>query len=160
MYKIGDKVVYKRDVCVVSEVKDIKDRKYYVLLPTLDDSLKITIPIDNGNIRPLLTKKEVEALINRINHIDIITSNQRLIENDYKELLHSGKHEDLIKIIKTTYLRNKERLDNKRVAGEKDKEYFNKAEKFLYNEISYVLGLSYDETKKYVNEAVEKEANK
>ena len=26
----------------------------------------------------------------------------------------SGRHEDLIKIIKTTYLRNKERLDNKK----------------------------------------------
>ena len=72
------------------------------------------------------------------------------MENEYRSLLYTLKHEDLIKIIKTTYLRNKKRLESKRSVGEKDKEYFNKAEKVLYNELSVVLDKTYDETKKYV----------
>lgn len=157
MFKKDDVIVFKRDVCIVKDIKDMGKRKCYVLSPTLDDSLTITIPVDNINIRSLLSKKEVEAVINNINNIGIIDSPNRLIENEYKDLLHSGKHEDLVKIIKTTYLRNKERADNKRTVGEKDKEYFNKAEKYLYNEFSYVLGKSYEDTKKYVIDKVNKD---
>ena len=41
--------------------------------------------------------------------------------------MQNGTHEDLIKIIKTTYLRNKERLDNNKKTTDKDNYYFNQA---------------------------------
>ena len=101
-----------------------------------------------------LTKKEVEDIIKTIPNIKPIISTDRLIENEYRNLLNTNKHEDLIKIIKTTYLRNKERLDNNKKIGGKDDEYFKQAEKYLYSEFSIVLGMSYDETRKYVIEKV------
>ena len=64
--------------------------------------------------------------------------------------MYIGGHENLIKIIKTTYLRNKERLDNNKKIGEKDQHYFEKAEEYLYNELAVVLNMSYDNTKDYV----------
>ena len=73
-----------------------------------------------------------------------------MIENEYRILMNSGKHEDLISIIKTTYLRNKERLDNNKKTTDKDNYYFNQAELYLYNEFSVVLNLTYDETKQYI----------
>lgn len=74
----------------------------------------------------------------------------------YINLMKTNKHEDLIKIIKTTYLRNKERLDTGKKIGDKDETFFKQAEKYLYNELSYALGLSYEECKNYIIECLNK----
>ena len=71
-------------------------------------------------------------------------------------ILKTNKHEDLIKIIKTTYLRNKERLDAGKKIGDKDQTYFELAEKYLYNELSYALKISYEDCKMYIIECVTK----
>lgn len=68
----------------------------------------------------------------------------KALDNEYKELYQSEKLEDLVKIIKTTFLRNKLRKDNKKIS-EKDNEWFNKAEKLLYNELSISFDKTYDE---------------
>lgn len=154
MYKINDKIVYKKDVCIIKDIKknSFTNEDCYVLTPITDQSLTINIPTSDkgGNIRDLISKKEVEQIINSIPSIDIINNNDKLIEYEYKNLMSTGKHEDLIKIIKTTYLRNKERIDNKKKIGDKDNNYFKQAEKYLYTEFSIVLDLPYEDTKKYV----------
>lgn len=154
MFKKNSYVVYKRDVCKIVDIKknSFTNLDSYILVPLFDESLIISVPIDNKNgyLRDLLTKNEIEKLINEIPNIKPIETSLHTLENEYRSLFHSGKHEDLVRIIKTTYLRNKERIESKRNIGEKDKEYFNKAEKYLYNELSVVLGKTYDETKEYV----------
>lgn len=160
MYKIGDYVVYKRDVCLVKDIKEnhFNNLDYYILVPISDKSLKIDVPTNNkmGFIRSLITKDEVENIINKIPRISVIDCNDKLIENEYRLLMSSGNHEDLIKIIKTTYLRNKERIDNNKKIGDKDNTYFELAEKYLYNEFSIVLNMNYEDTKKYVIDKVVK----
>jgi len=156
MYKIGDFVVYKRDVCKVVDYKKkhIKDNDYYSLVPVFDDTLKIDVPINSNFIRGVMSKEDVENIINNIINVDIINISDKLLENEYKRLLHDGGYEGLIKIIKTTYLRNNDRINNKRKISEKDDNYFKLAEKYLYSEISVVLGISYDEAKNYVIDRV------
>lgn len=83
-----------------------------------------------------------------------------MMENIYKTLMSSGTHKDLIKIIKTTYLRNEKRLNDNKKISEIDDSYFRTAEKFLYNEFSIVLNKTYDETKDYVINEVLKEKRK
>ena len=158
MYKIGDLLVYKKDVCVVEEIKQkyIKDLDYYILTPLIDKSLKIQIPTNSKTIRNLITKDKVKEIINYIPQIEIIKSESKILENEYKQLMQSGTHEDLIKIIKTTYLRNKERLDNNKKTTDKDNYYFNQAEAYLYNEFSVVLNLTYEKTKEYIISEVNK----
>lgn len=156
MFKINDYVVYKKNVCQISEIKDkyFDDIDYYILKPVSDNTLTISVPINNETIRDLISKKELENIIQNIPNIDIIKTDNKLIENEYKQLMNTGKHEDLIKIIKTTYLRNKERADNNKKIGDKDDNYFHLAEKYLYTEFMIVLGMSYDETKDYVSNKV------
>lgn len=158
MYKLGDLLVYKKDVCEVVEIKPkyLRDMDYYILVPITDKSLKIQIPVNSKVIRNLITKDKVEEIIHRIPNIEVIQTDAKTIDYDYKQLMQSGTHEDLIKIIKTTYLRNKERIDNNKKTTDKDNYYFNQAELYLYNELSVVLGLTYDETKEYIIKEVEK----
>ena len=154
MFKVNDYIVYKNDVC---RIKNIKEKQYqgndcYVLESMLDDSLTIDVPVDNryGNIRSLISEKEVKELIEQIPLIPLIDCHEKQLENQYRQLLNSGDLADLIKIIKTTYLRNKERIDNNKKIGDKDNQYLEKAGKILYNEFSIVLNMTFDDTKNYV----------
>ncbi|MDD2238885.1 MAG: hypothetical protein PHH51_03290 [Bacilli bacterium] len=159
MYKINDVVVYIRDVCKISDVDN--KSKYYTLIPINDKSLTIKIPFNNDKVRGLITKKEVEAIIKKIPQIELIDfNNDKMVEREYKKLLHSNEHENLIKIIKTTYLRNQDRINQNKKASEKDSSFFNIAEKLLYNEFAVVLGKTYDETKNFVINEVNKMNNK
>lgn len=156
MFNIGDYVVYKRNICTVDEIKKnyLGGKDYYSLQPINDNTLKISIPVDNNVLREPISKSEIEVLFNNIPSIEPIVSNERFIENEYRELLKTNKHEDLIRIIKTTYLRNKEREDNNKKISAKDNDFFDLAEKYLYSEMAITLGLSFDETKKYVVDRV------
>lgn len=157
MFDIGEYVVYKRNVCNIKDIKEVKDKKCYVLEPIDDKSLTISVLLENASkvLRNIISKEESEKLIESIPSIETIKINDKLIENEYKNLLNTGKLDDLIKIIKTTYLRNYDRISSHKKISEKDDNYFNKAENLLYNELSISLGKSYEDTKKYVIDKVE-----
>lgn len=152
MFKVGEYLVYRKDVCQVKEIKDKKGVKYYSLVPIDDDSLKIEIPVEDKDnvLRKIMSKKELDDLMNEISTIEVIDCSDRMIELEYRNLLSTGNKEDIIKVIKTAYLRNKARLANKKKISEKDSNYLEKAEKLLYNEFSIVLNLSIDATREYV----------
>lgn len=158
MFKIGDYVVHKRDVCKINKIRTIKDKDYYVMNPIDDQTLIINVPVDDSicYLRPTLSKKDAIDLINSLHKVKVIDTTDKMIENQYKLLLQTGKHEDLICIIKTAYLRNDERKKSGKKIGEIDDSYFKLAEKILYNELSISLGKNYDDTKNYVIETVRK----
>lgn|SRR5574344_1511595 len=155
MYKINDYVIYKRDVCIVKDIKHDDKMKYdyYVLAPIEDKSLLIDVPTDNklGNIRSIISSKEANELINKIPQIEPLAKiPEKMYENAYKKLLTNNDLSDLVIIIKTTYLRNENRVEEHKKVSEKDKNYFELAEKLLYDELAIALNKSYDEIKTYI----------
>ena len=157
MYKIGEYLVYRKSVCQVKEIKEKNGTNYYQLVPIDDASLKIEVPVEDKDkvLRNLITKEEIENLIKNMPNIELIDCNDRMIELEYRNLLATGNREDIIKVIKTAYLRNKTRLENKKKMNEKDINYLEKAEKLLYNEFSIVLNLSLEDTRQYIINKVE-----
>ncbi len=155
MYKIDDYVMYRHDVCKIKDIRENKltGKTYYVMTPLDDESLIIDIPTEDkmGFLREIISKKDAEKLINSIPNIEPL---EGIKDKDlvflYKDLLNTGTHENLIKIIKTTYLRNENRLINKRKISEKDNTYFKLAEKYLYNELSVSLDMTVNEVKNYI----------
>lgn len=161
MYKVNDYIVYKKDVCKIKEIRKNKmtESDYYILNPIDDESLIIDVPVDNrmGFIRDIVSYDEALKLIDEIPNVEILDNmNEKYIEREYKDLINSGKYVDLIKIIKTSYLRNKERVDNKKKLSDKDTKYFELAEKYLYNELSIALEMSFDKTKEFIINRVDK----
>ncbi len=152
MYKEGEYVIYKRDLCQIKGIVEKNNKKYYKLCPKEDETLTISVPIERkqNNLRYPISAKEAEELIKKIKDIEVINSNEKTLEQDYKELMKTNKHEDLIKIIKTTYLRNEKRRLQGKKETDKDVSYFKKAEDYLYNELSISLNMSYEECKKYI----------
>lgn len=159
MYKIDDFVVYRHDVCKIKDIKENKltGKTYYVMTPLDDESLIIDIPTEDkmGFLRDIISKEDAEKLINYIPNIEPLSGiRDKDLVYLYKQLINTGTHENLIKIIKTTYLRNEDRLNNKRKISEKDSTYFKLAEKYLYNELSISLDMTVDEVKNYIIKVV------
>lgn len=152
MYQKDDFIVYRKDVCKVKDILELNGEKYYSLCPLSDESLSLKVPVSNQFLRDVITKEEADALINKIADIETLDLNEKMIEHEYQQLLASSSLEDLIKIIKTTYLRNAKREDEGKKRGEKDAYYFQKAEKLLYTELAISLKMSYDEAREYIIE--------
>lgn len=154
MYKVGDFVVYRRDVCKVVGLskKYRNDEDYYKLAPTSDLTLTINTSVMDSNklFRPVMSNADAQKLIAGIKDINTIVSDENLLEPIYKDLVSSGNQEDLMKVIKTTYFRRENRPANGKKCSEKNKVYFRMAEKMLYRELAVALNKTYDETKEYI----------
>ncbi len=162
MFKENDYVMYKNNVCKVREIKhnDLNGNSYYILIPIDDESLIIDVPTDNRmrHLRSIVSHQEAEEIINHIKDIEPLQNiNDKNIENTYKELIYNGTHNDLVKIIKTSYLRNQARKNDNKKISEKDSKYFELAEKYLYNELSIALNKSFTETKEYIINSMNRE---
>lgn len=141
-----DYIVYRKETCKIIEKED----GYYRLVPVNDTSIKYKVPVDSNFLKKVITKEEIDRLLLEIPEINTIDLGEIQIEQEYKELMKSGTHEDLVTIIKTSYLRNQIRILNNKRISEIDDEYFRRAEKYLYEEIGIVLNLSFENTKKYI----------
>lgn len=141
-----DYIVYRKETCKIIEKED----GYYRLVPVNDTSIKYKVPVDSNFLKKVITKEEIDRLLLEIPEINTIDLGEKQIEQEYKELMKSGTHEDLVKIIKTSYLRNQIRILNNKRISEIDDEYFKRAEKYLYEEIGTVLNLSFENTKEYI----------
>lgn len=152
MYKINDYVIYKREVCVVKDLKKINNQDYYTLENKEDTSLKISIPVSQETqlLRHLATFDEISNTLDHINDIPTLNINERNLEEQYKLLLQGTTIENLIKIIKTTYIRNEIRKNNHKHLSDTDTSYQELAEQFLFNEIAYAMNISYDAAKELV----------
>lgn len=141
-----DYIVYRKETCKIIEKED----GYYKLVPINDISIKYKVPVNSNLLKKVITKEEIDRLLLEIPEINTIDLGEKQIEQEYKELMKSGTHEDLVKIIKTSYLRNQIRILNNKRISEIDDEYFRRAEKYLYEEIGIVLNLSFENTKEYI----------
>ncbi len=152
MKNIGDYVVYKRDVCLVKKIykNEFNNLECYELNPIDDDSLKISIPITNSQVRDIISTNDANNLIASIKNVEVLDIPDKQLENQYKKLLSSNRIEDLIPIIKTSYTKNSERVGSNKKVSEKSKYYFDLAERLLYNELSISLNKPKEEIKNLI----------
>lgn len=155
MFSVDDFIVYKRDVCKVVGFSSFRGNDYYVLCPILDDSLKINVPVSNGDIRGLISLDGIHDLIRRIPSIPVVSIDSKNVDAVYKSLFDDGSYESLISIIKTAYTINNDRVLHNKKIRDKDDFYFKRAEELLYSEFSIVLNMSIPDTRKYVISCVE-----
>ena len=160
MYKINDVVVYRRDVCRIADIK-VSERtgeECYVLVPYghTDDSVTMQVPVSNkaGHLRDLITEEKIDELIRSTPDIETLESKPANMKSQYAALMKGDSLEDLIRIIKTSYLRNDERQKNHKKLASIDAEYLEKAEKLLFTELSVALSMSYEECKAYFEKEV------
>jgi len=166
MYKIGDYVVKNGNgVCRIEDITHLdirgidKNRLYYSLVPINDENGKVYLPVDASarQLRKTMSSEEAYAFIAKISDIpELSIQNDKLREQKYKEIMKSMEPESLIRIIKTTYLRNKERLEKGKKNTLADEHYLAMAEKLLFSELCLVLGKNKEEVQNLIAETINK----
>lgn len=160
MFKKGDFIVYGvTGVCEVMDITTInlpdvpKDKLYYVLRPYYHKGSKVFSPIDNEKtiMRRVISKEEAINLIDDIPNIqELWITNDKLREEEYKEVIRSCKCREWIRIIKTSYTRRQERLNQGKKTTATDDRYLKLAKDSLYSELALSLKISKDDVEQYI----------
>ena len=138
MFQKGEFIIYgNKGVCEVTDISKIaisgasRDRLYYVLQPAQDKEGRIFTPVDGQKteMRRILNRKEAAELIDSIPSIgNLWVADERQRELNYKQAVNSCDCREWIKIIKTLWLRNQQRLSQGKKITAMDRKYFKMAE--------------------------------
>lgn len=151
MYKSGDIIVYTTyGICRVDAITERmfnnELKQYYILKPLNDPKASLQIQTDNpitiAKIRDVLSADEAMDLIHQIPFIEpywIENENER--KRHFSDILRTGKRTEIIGIIKSVFEHSKGLKDKGRKLHACDEQYYKDAEKLIYEELSYVLGI-------------------
>lgn len=169
MFEVNDYIIYgSSGVCKVLDVgipaisMANKERKYYTLEQVYEKGGTIYTPIDNERVfmRKIISKEEANQLINKISSIEALSvEDEKMLEEKYKEAISSYDGKGWVEIIKTSNLRNKERLEDGKKNTAVDEKYLKIAEEYLYGELAISLDIPREEIKDYVVQQVENSNN-
>lgn len=166
MYQEGTLLVHPTyGVCKVVQIGKVdinrakSEQLYYTLVPLYDSKSKLFIPVDSNviGLRPVMTKKCAEELINRLTEVEPIpVQNEKEREKEFKELLKSGDCENISRVVKTLYLRRVERAQAGKKAISLDEKYLYIAKEHLHGELAVSLGIAKDDVEAYITKVIEK----
>ena len=164
MYQPGELVVYgSTGVCQVEAVTQLpggdRKRQYYHLNPLWQDGV-IYAPVDSGKVpmRPVISREEAEALIDRIPGIQAAVCRGNTVQalaQQYQSAVRDGGHQALIEMMKAIYRKRGLAEAKNRRLGMVDERYMKQAERLLYGELAAALEIPYDEVEDYIAGRIE-----
>lgn len=165
MYQKGDYVVYgTKGVCLVEDVMEIdwgmdcisSEKLCYKLTPRFVKGSTIYAPVENDKtmIRSVMSGEEAEAVLDRAKQLKTLrVKDEKEREKSYRSALLSGSSTEWSRIVKTLYLRKRERQKSGKRMTCIDERYLHIAESILFGEMSLPLHLSVEEVgKRYFQE--------
>lgn len=161
MYQIGDHIVYGNNgVCLVTDVCsspfDKRDtRTYYVLKPLGGPSAAVIYtPVDNDRVpmRALMTREEVQSFLSQVVSIPCLSvPSEKGRREAYRAAIVAGRPEGYLAVIKAIGGRRIAFHGTQRRLPEFEMEYEGIARRYLYTELSIVLGRPFEEMEAYVS---------
>ncbi len=141
MFQTGDLIIYgSTGVCEVTGIQPSKfpgeEGLYYTLSPRYS-SETIYIPVDS----PVFMRR-------------VISRDHRQMAEQYEASLKTHDCTELLRIIKTAYLKTRRSVQSGRKPGQTDQRYLKRAETQLYGELAVALGIQPDEVKGYIEKSV------
>lgn len=165
MFEIGQFIVYgSNGVCKVADIGRVDmagmspEREYYTLEPCYARGSRILTPTDNTKtvMRSVMTREEAEELMDQAKEMETLwIPDERKRESFYKSVIATCDCYELVRVIKTIYLRCQKRLAEGKKVVVSDEKYIKLAEDNLYNELAIVLDMSKEEAKSYMIKRIE-----
>lgn len=157
MLNIGDKIVYPMHGAGVIESIEEKEvlgekKKYYIMRLPIDD-MKVMIPIDSINdfgIRSIIGYNEFDDVMKVLSQVDNnIYDNWGRRYRSNMEKIKKGSIYGVAEVVKDLVIR-----DEKKGLSPGEKKILENAQQILYSELILVSGMSLDEIKKMVTDAI------
>jgi len=159
MFKVNDFVVYNSTgVYKIIDIRKDKDINgnyldYYILEPAYGHNLTVKIPVNNHKVlmRKIISKEEVLALIAAMPEIETVWINDdRKRYECFKSALKTAECREWVKIVKTMYLKKKEKMSHGKKLAKADEDIMKIAEKNMNEEFAAALNISPDEVISYI----------
>lgn len=144
-------------VCKVEAVQTMdgmqnQKRTYYTLVPIYTTGSKLFVPTDSKKVvtRSVMTKNEAEKLLKEWDEIETLwIENDKKREEVYKEALRSCDSRQWVRLIKTSYQRNQDRMKVGKKATTSDERYLHMAEDHLFGELAIPFKMTKGEAEDY-----------
>lgn len=161
MFQTGDLIIYgSTGVCEVTGVQQSQfpgeERLYYTLTPKYGTET-IYIPVDSPVfMRHVISREQAQTLIDQIPDVkeNALVNDHRMMAEQYEASLKTHDCTELLRLIKTAYLKTRRSVQNGRKPGQTDQRYLKRAETQLYGELAVALGIQPDEVKGYIERSV------
>lgn len=164
MYEVGDYVINSGNgICRIEEKMQLdmegidKNQWFFLVVPVEEQSTKLYIPVEKIGDKTRMVMNEGEAWhlmddVARIDELEI--PNDRLREQIYKQALLSNDPAQLIRVIKTIFVRKQQRAAEGKKNTVVDERYFKLAENNLYDELAFAIGREKEEIPDLIAERI------
>lgn len=164
MYKAGDMVMYGAfGICKVTaiEKRDFtgEAQEYYILKHMNSDKNIFYVPTNNevalSKMHSICSKAEVDELISHMNSEGLIwIDNDIKRKEEYSRIIKDADKHEIIRLIKTLYLRRKELAETGKKLRSTDENYLSLAENMLFEEFAYALDIDRSEVVEYIEKHI------
>ena len=164
MYSIGDKIMYSSfGICKVTAIEKRnltgEEQEYYILKLINSDKNIFYVPTNNdtalSKMHPICSKAEVDELISHMNSEGLIwIDNDIRRKEEYSRIIKDADKREIIRLIKTLYLRRKELAEIGKKLRSTDENYLSLAENMLFEEFAYALDIDKSEVVEYIEKHI------
>ena len=165
MFGKGEYIVYgTTGVCQVRDITAMtadgsgQEKLYYVLEPVgvAGSRIMTTVEGNKSVLRPVLSREEAYRLIDDIREVaQLRITDDKQRESRYKEALKTCDCREWVGIIKTLYVRKKDRLARGKRLTEVDERYLKKAKDNLYRELSIPLEIPAADVERFIAQRID-----
>lgn len=158
MFDVGEYAVCgSKGVCRVEDITTLdisgvdKTRKYYILRPIYMSTSVVYVPVDTqtASMRKVLEREAAQELIDHIPDVTLINiKEERMLEKIYKECMKTNQCSEWMKLLKTIYLRQQERIQTGRKVTAVDDRFYRIVVDNLFGEFAIALDRSKEEIEK------------
>ncbi len=164
MFGVGDTVLYgTKGVCKIenTEKRYVRSeyRDYLVLRPVFDMNSKIFVPADSeaarAKMQNVISADDAEKMIGSVATADTIwVSDDNERKQHYIGIMDKCDRMSILRIIITLHIHRAEQAERGRRLHQSDETVLRQAEKLLYDEFAYVLGVSPKEISQQIEERI------
>ncbi len=139
-----------------------REALYYVLEPVYGGTSTVFVPVDNptltAKMQKILSAEEIYRLIRSMpNEEPLWIEDDAKRKEAFQRILCSGDRVQLIRLIKTLYLRQQTRKEQHKKPCAEDERFFKEAERLLYEEFAYVLNIRQDQVVPFIFQQIQVE---
>lgn len=136
-------------------------KEYYVLRPVYDLRSSLSVPVESpafaSHARELLSRDEVLGIIDGLSDSEtgwIRDDKERT--DTFRSLLDGGVCRDIALLVRSLYLHKKELAEKGKKLRSSDEVIMQRAEKLLYGEFAWVLGIEPKDVVTFIKERIGK----
>ncbi|WP_245831831.1 CarD family transcriptional regulator [Oceanobacillus senegalensis] len=162
MFKTGDLVIYSvHGLCVIDDICERtihgETKTYYVLHPTNDSQLKISVPVESKKaiILKTLNKEEAEDILQLFKRPGVEwIDDVRQRNKQYSSLVKTGERRKIAMVARTLIQKDNEAKQNKKRLYDQDQKLLSNIQENLFKELASALDTSPEEIQAKVKELI------